>query len=159
MIFTIAIVIIFALALIPSLSDQTNKLSSLATITQDNFTMSNNTCVQVATGCIDAISSVINQTQASGFLNPVGSGNYTVCRSSTGNADGINVRGSDAVINNLNGLTLTANYTLSPDCTYIANNTVKNLATLPLLFYILAVVIIVIGYVFRTEIFQMFGGN
>ena len=117
-------------AIVTQISGQT----STTTVTNDQFTMSNTSCVDVTTNCILSLTSVSNVTAGTAGINPIDSGNYSICRvnAPAGMFDGVVVSG-DASIDVLNGLTLNTTYT-GINCDYIGGATTRSLISyIPLL--------------------------
>ena len=137
------ITIIVSVILISSLGEQNQRIQTLDTVTDDTFTAST-TCTRVATGCIDSITNVKNLSVTAAV------GNYTLCTSSTGNIDGIQLATT------LYTGTMNATYTHSPSCGYVKDGTSRTLSNLIPLFFAIAILLAVIFYIKRSEIFDMF---
>lgn len=138
------VLLVVALVLITSIADNISKMSALNTVTNDLFTASNTSCVQVTTGCIDSLTSIENTTSTLGVAN------YSLCRS-TSNLDGIILK--DPSVHNAN--VMNATYIYSADCTYVADSTSRTLVGLIVLFF--AIAILAIGYwiIRNSEMFDL----
>ena len=141
---TFFIVVIIALVFLTTLNQSAENQATLETVTDDTFTSSNTACVQITSGCIDSITTIENNTGSA-----VVSANYTLCRSNSGNKDGVQV------YYGLNGLswsgnTLNATYIQSADCSYNSNATSRNLTGIVIILFVIAIV--VAGIVYFKEI-------
>lgn len=121
-----------------SIKDQTTTTA----ITDDQFTGSNTSCVQITEECILSLSSVENAT---GSVT-IGAGNYSLCYSdSSGDyADGIELDDAE-----YNGMTLNATYT-EVNCGYITGLTALVVNNLPIIFGV-AILVFVAGFVMTKK--------
>ena len=135
--------IIIALIAISAINTQITGQLSSTTVTDDVFTFSNTTCIDLTTQCIDSISSVENGTGS----NVIGAGNYSLCNANApgGMRDGIQIPG-DTYIDNLFAGSTTVNATYSQiQCDAITGSTTRTiLAYIPLL-AVLALLVFVIA--------------
>ena len=134
------ILLLVGIILTSEVANSNSKARSLGTVTDDQFTADNASCVQITTGCIDSITLVENATKAT----TVGSANYTLCRSSTTHLqDGIQLKdGAQMAGESLDGFTLNATYTQSADCTYVSDATSRVFLNLIPLFFAIAVMLV-----------------
>jgi len=139
------IVLLVGVVLLSSLADNESSIRTLLTVTDDQFTMDNTTCVQITSGCISSLTSVENATGA----EVIGAGNYSLCRSS-GNQDGILVS-ADTSIDRYNGLTINATYTHSPGCTYVSSGISRTFIGLIPIFFALFVLLIGVGIFMKSK--------
>ena len=106
----------------------------LSTYTNYSITLSVGTaqCTQVATGCIDSITSVRN------LSNAMPSTNFSTvpCRGSSGNRDSISILGG------ANTGLWNVTYQYSPDCTYISDGASRTLMNLNTLWFALSILLI-----------------
>lgn len=117
------------------ISDQT----STSTITADQFTASNESCVQVTSNCITTLTNVYNATTP----GPIeAGGNYSICTVG-GALSGLYLNPADSQGNiDNNGYTANATYN-ERSCGFITSGTTRTLVTLiPLLLAIVALVFV-----------------
>ena len=142
------IVISVGTVLVGSIADNVELLDDLNTINNDTFTGTNNTCVQVATGCLESIIYITNSTEGAAVNNnTLSSAYFSICESSTSstNDDGIKVLLTADSVAKFSGKSLNATYEYSPDCTYMEGTTAKTLINLVVIFFAIAIVMIGVG--------------
>lgn len=132
---TAFVILTLAITFLSTLADSNSNLQgNLATVTDDTFTAANYTCTQVTNGCITSITSVENLTDT------FGADNYSACRTSSGNQDGIILYADgDAAMTAVIGETTNVTYVHSAGCTYVADGTSRSLLTLIPIFFALGV--------------------
>jgi len=122
---------------------QITQQTSTTTVTDNQFTMSNTSCVDLTNNCILSLTTIENQTG----IGTITSGNYSICsvNAPLSRYDGVLVSG-DASVDLANGQTLNATYT-EISCDYIGGTTTRSLVSyIPLLAVVaLLVFTIVIG--------------
>jgi preprotein translocase subunit SecG len=142
MVASLFIVVVIGLIFLTTINQNVETQATLSTITDDQFTASNSSCVVITTGCIETVTSIKNVTRTT--IDPA---NYTLCRSNTGKLDGIQLlSGAQMADASLNGKTLNATYTESAGCTYVSNSTARNLTGILVLLFVIAIVVIAIAY-------------
>jgi hypothetical protein len=95
-----------------------NKIST-TTVTNDQFTASNTTCVQINTDyCIASLTSVANSTGTT----PINTANFTRCNVADGTLKGLLLQGDDTTEVKFNGVVLNATYQ-SQDCNPVSGFT------------------------------------
>ena len=113
-----------------------------ATITGDQFTASNTTCVELTDKCLTSITSLNNATGNSTMKSTIiGSGNYSICtaRGLNNKFDGVLLDGDTVVDAGYNGQTVNASYT-EISCNRITGMTATIVGYLPVL---LAIVLLI----------------
>ena len=144
--FAFAIAVILGLIFLTTLSQPIADQSSTSTVTDDQYTASNTSCVKVTSGndCIISLTSVENVS-----AQAIGSANYSLCVASNGGSllsNGIINNGDATTDGWYNGQTLNATYTMSQGCVYNPNATSRNLTSLLPLFFAIFLVIMAIYY-------------
>lgn len=126
--------LIMGIIFLQVISDRTNSVKTLNTVTGDTFASPATwaTCTQVTDGCIDSIIVLYNNSETQKASN------YSLCRSSTGRQDGIRMNET------FSGYTITTNYTYSADCTYVADSVSRTVINLIPIFFALAIIAIAI---------------
>lgn len=99
---------------------QITEQTTTTTVTNDEFTMNNASCVRVSNNCIQSITSVVNTSIT------IGANNYTRCFA-TQTYDGILVFG-DNYTDGLNGQPLNATY-IEESCAALPGGLVRTIAT------------------------------
>jgi len=135
----IGVVLIIGVIIASIMYSQVDNQTSQTTVTDDQFTASNSSCVDITDKCIYSVTSVENGTGS----YTVTSGNYSTCKVNSGLRwdDGLLV--SDDLVN---GQTLNATYT-EIDCGYISSGLTRTIVNyLPVLLAV-ALLIFLAGYV------------
>lgn len=139
------VTLLIGLVFLTSISDNVNQTQSLATISNDLFTGSNSSCVQVTSGCIDSLTSVKNASTT------LSTGNYTLCQVQH-RYDGIFLQTGSLY----NGVALNATYESSENCMYVSNGTSRSLILLVVVLFAIGLVIAAMYYLKESDIFDHF---
>lgn len=125
-------------------SSQINRQTAYTTITDDQFTMSNTSCVDVTANCISSLTSVENVT---GSVT-IGSGNYSICNVNAPSTryDGILVSGDAYVDSNFNGLTLNSTY-VEEACDSIQGGITRTIVPYFVILMAVVLLVFVTGYI------------
>ena len=136
-----AILLVVILAVI--FSTLSNQISAdTTTITADQFTADNTSCVRVTQNCIVTLTTVVNATNADGIE---ATGNYSACDIS-GDASGIALSPDDADGNiDNNGFTANATYN-ERSCAFITSGTTRTLVALIPVLLAIAILIFILGF-------------
>ena len=133
---TILVTVIVGVIAAAIVATQIASQTSSTTITDDQFVMSNTTCVDLTDNCITSITSIENSTS----VETIGSGNYTLCRVSAPvtRFDGVLVSG-DTSIDAYNGDTKNATY-VETACNSLQGGLVRTIA--PFFVVLMAVILL-----------------
>ena len=123
-----------------SIGWQTIQDKTLTTaITDDQFSASNSTCVEITDNCVLSITSIENATI------PIGSGNYSLCNVDAPSQSDDGVLFTVGVGDEYNGETLNVTYT-EVDCSRITGTTATIINYTPVL-WALGLLVLVAGFI------------
>lgn len=137
----ITIFSIIGIIVVSIISNMWDEQSRTNTATDQTFTASNTTCVQLISSDCLYTGAITNVENASNGVT-LGSGNYSVCKSTSyGSLDGVILDGAGAVDDGLyNGVDLNATYNFR-SCSYIGSGTTRTILNLIPLLLALAVLV------------------
>lgn len=137
----IFIPIIVAVIILGVIFSFINAQRTTTTITDDQFTVANNTCVEVTSNCITSVTSVENATGS----ETIGTGNYSLCiaTGTTNEYDGIQMVLDDAPIDRYVGETVNVSY-VERSCQAITGTTGTLIDYVPVLLAVLLLVAVAV---------------